>query len=777
MRRGRGRAGVAIVATALGLLLGGSSCVRSCRGRSEAVTLELAPRAWLADRSSSRETVLFGTPGAERYLASGFHWETDGTAFAWSAQECALRFEWERRQPRRAILSLSASPGNREQTVAVSLNGTQVAELAVGETEEPHRIDLPVEAQRDGENELRFAFAQASPLTQGAVRRMAARFSSIVVGAAADSGLDDLAMRDAPAEGMLLPPENPTDIVQIGPATLSFSLAPSADAELHVVAALHPAARSAGAEAEVAVLVEREGELPEAIWTGRLDPRVPESQEIVALLPAVASGEPVRVTLQTLGKPDARFAWVTWKHPRIVGREPFPANPGTLTRQPGGGRRALPAEMPVDAGVVLIVVDAARAENLGAYGYARRTTPEIDRIAREGVVFERAYTPAVHTLGAMSSVWTSLYPDAHHRGLPFSVPLPEGHPTLADALERANVPTYGIIANAMAGRANGLDRGFGTFREIYDHPTLGSRAEVFREGLADLLDSWRAGRFLAYLHYREPHFPYDPPRAFAERFGPDSPLTKAQRAEREWYTSVNEGAVTPTTAEVDHLVRLYDGNLAYVDAEIGWLRRELEARGIWDRSVVIVTADHGEQLYEDGYIGHSAQVREESARVPLIVRFPPRCRLEGRRVGEIVSLVDLAPTLAEILGAQWPPEGVRVGGSSILPVLAGGPGDSGVLVRTVWERPEYALVVGPWKLSYKTRTGAQRLVNLAQDPDERTDLAEGHPVRTSELRQALLAWVARLARGPQLEAARRTMTRHECENLCALGYVDCADCE
>ena len=130
-------------------------------------------------------------------------------------------------------------------------------------------------------------------------------------------------------------------------------------------------------------------------------------------------------------------------------------------------------------------------------------------------------------------------------------------------------------------------------------------------------------------------------------FGPDAPLTKAERSLPAWYTAVNEGRIHPSPEQVAHMVRLYDGNLVYVDAEIGRLRRELEARGIWDKSVVIVMADHGEQLYEDGYIGHSAQVREESARVPLIVRFPAQLGLAHRRVTALVDLLDVAPTIAQ----------------------------------------------------------------------------------------------------------------------------------
>src|SRR6185503_1897437 len=145
--------------------------------------------------------------------------------------------------------------------------------------------------------------------------------------------------------------------------------------------------------------------------------------------------------------------------------------------------------------------------------------------------------------------------------------------------------------------------------EVYARfPDLGSRGEAFSRVLPDWLRANAGRRFFAYVHLREPHFPYDPGPPFDTAFGPDAPLTSAQRRDKTWYTDVNQGRVRPSAEEVAHLQRLYDGNLAYADREVGRLRRALEDAGLLDRTVVIVTADHGEQLYEHGYISHSAQV-------------------------------------------------------------------------------------------------------------------------------------------------------------------------
>jgi arylsulfatase A-like enzyme len=428
--------------------------------------------------------------------------------------------------------------------------------------------------------------------------------------------------------------------------------------------------------------------------------------------------------------------------------------------------------------VILVILDAGRAGHFGCYGYSRRTTPEIDRIASEGVVFDRAYTVSVNTLGGMSSVWTSQYPDAHHRGVQFLEPLPRDRPTLAEWLSGRGVPTLGVVANAMAGKAMGLDRGFSEFREAFVDKRYGSRAEVFRKWAYPWFSEHKTGRFFAYLHFREPHSPLDPPDSFMEMFGPNRPLTADQRIGNRWFEAVNSGRVRPTAEEIDHLVRLYDGNLAYADREVGALRSFLEQEGLWDRTILIIAADHGEQLYEEGHIGHSAQVREESARIPLIVHFPSGSAPRGVRVKELVDSTDLAPTVAEVFGAQGEKGPATFEGQSLLPVIEGQPGKSAVLVRTVWERPVYALVSKDAKLIYNTRTGEEHLFALQPTPDEAHDRATADPLRATFYRQDLHAWLARIARTRvgEVSGGPVIMTREQCENLCALGYIPCADC-
>src|SRR4029077_15825199 len=137
---------------------------------------------------------------------------------------------------------------------------------------------------------------------------------------------------------------------------------------------------------------------------------------------------------------------------------------------------------------------------------------------------------------------------------------------------------------------------------------------------------------------------YDPPAPFTTMFGPDAPLSLKARREGGWQVAINAGKTKPTPEELEHLIRLYDGNLAYVDGEVGALRRVMEAKGLWENTLVIVAADHGGRLYEPGFVGHNEQLYEDSTHIPLIVRFPKGRGPSGVRVPALVDSLDIAPT-------------------------------------------------------------------------------------------------------------------------------------
>lgn len=745
---------------------------------------DLAERLAVADRWSTREVVLFGTPSAEPYLREGFYTEAGGAAserFLWSKGEAELALAFAAPASRAAVLDVRPFEGVRGQRVEVALNGTAVESFALNDGRHRYLVRLPAAAQRAGENRLRFVFAQTASPGNADKRNLAAAFHSLTVGSSDDATLADLLGRGAPAPSAAAVDGGVPEIEQVGPSVLRFALRLPAGAELRFTPALHREAVAADGAAALRVTVEGEQGGERELWSRVLRARDAAAREVTVALPGRA-GDVVRLALYTGG---ARYAWSVWKAPRVLGTDTGPA--GRAYAAADAAKGAAVARQADGLNVVLLVLDAARAQEFGCYGYGRATTPEIDRIAAEGVVFERAFTPAVYTLGAMSSVWTSQHPDRHHAAVSYADPLPKDRLTLAETLGARGLTTAGFVANPVAGPVHGFDRGFSEFHEVYRmFEDLGSRGAAFARVLPPWLERHESSRFFLYAHFREPHFPYDPGPPFDTQFGPDAPLTVAQRRDKAWYTDVNQGRVAPTAEEIAHLVRLYDGNLAYADREVGALRRALEQRGLWDRTVLIVTADHGEQLHEKGYVSHSAQVYEESTHVPLIVRVPGGPR--GLRVPHLVDQLDLAPTVLDLFGAPDTPFAKQQQGTSLLPMLAGagartgGVSGEGVLAlsRTVWDRPVYALRDVSWKLVYDTRTGREELYDLAADPREQANVAPAHAVRAAYYRQALQHLLASLrheAASGAAPAPAAPMDKERCEMLKALGYLPPEACK
>ncbi len=763
------------LATAAALAL----AIVGCRVTPKTLVYDLARRASVAERWSARETLMFGTPGSEPQLAEGFYREAAGGAgepFLWSKDEAEVAFGWPSVVPRAAVVDIAPYRRVRDQTAEVRLNGKAVATLRLNDQRSRYSIPLPAEAQRPGDNRLRFVFRTAvSPADEDPKnldrRRLAGAFYSLVVGEAADPGLEDLLARDAPHPFAVVEVAGLPTLSLVAPSAVRYAIRLPADAELRFTPDLLPAARAAASSVSFRVTLETSGQAPRELWSRVVGPRDPKVEEVVVRLPG-AAGDIVRLSVEAGAAAGARFAWGTLGTPRVLGA------PGSAALEPSpysaedDARGDALRKATAGKSVLFVILDAARAQQFGVYGYSRPTTPEIDRIAAEGIVFERAMTPAVYTLAAMSSVWTSQYPDRHHSEVSFSSRLPKDRLTLAELLSAQGVETGGFVANAVAGTAGGFERGFTVFDELWK--TMGSGGGGFRKVVPGWIAANRGRRFFTYLHFREPHFPYDPDPPFDTRFGVVSSIPKAVRREMDWITAANQGRRPLSPAERLDLVRLYDGNLAFADQELGALRKELEAAGLWDETVVIVAADHGEELFEHGWIGHNVHLYEESVHVPLIVRLPGGPK--GKRIGDLVDLLDVAPTIADVFGVLGKGGSDKAfQGRSLLPLIGGAPGKAAVLSRTVWDRPRYALRDARYKYLYDTRSGEERLFDLEADPGEERDQLAADPLRAAYYRQSLHRWTLALAGRPSAAGENVKLTPEQCESLRAIGYVH-ADC-
>lgn len=742
-----------------GATAGAALALIGCARHEPRLALDLARRAPVAELRTPWDVLLLGTPQAEPRQAAGLLSEASlhGDAAAAAERESELVLRWPEPAPRAAVLDLSAPAG---QTLRVRLNDIEVGRLVLTEGRRRYRLELASRAQRPRANSLRLLFERAD--TQG----RAASLHALAVGTADDTRLRALTSEGAPPLLSVAGSQAVPEIVQAAPSVLRFAFVAPERAELR----FEPKLRADPDDVPVAfeVRLEATPDAPSLVWSQTMSLRGAVPGEVRLPL-AVAAGTPVRLSLQLEAD---RAAWGIWSAPRIMGLEAaqpqLPPEPALDDHSADGLRRSL-----AGCSVLLVILDAASARHFSTHAYPRRTTPEIDRIASEGVVFERAYTPAVFTRAAMASLWTSRYPNA---GMSRDdMRLPAGPLTLAELLAARGIHTAAWVANPNAGTAAGLERGFHEFHGVYSQPGRPGgavRANAVNERVVRWLAARRGERFFGYLHFREPHFPYDPPPPFDTQFGPDAPLPRHAREDRSWTIRVSLGRQAATPEELDHLSRLYDGNLAYVDHEIGVLRRALEAAGLWQRTLVIVSADHGEELYEHGFIGHNEQVYQETTWIPLVVRFPTGTGPAGARVGALVDLLDVAPTIADVFGLLGRGgSSAAFQGRSLLPVALGAAGKPATVSRSVMKRPSYALSDGRFKFIYDVRRGAQELYDLTRDPRERDDLAERDPLRAAAFREALYRFMLDTAGGAAAPPAP-ALSPEEREQLKALGYVN-----
>jgi len=791
------RAGRAPLLLALGLAALSGAVLPGCPRRATEVAYDLAERLPYADRWSSRTVIVFGTPAAEPQLTDGFYREAapaEGDPFVWSKGEAEIALLFDAPRARAAVVDLAPYKGVKAQTAEVLLNGASVARLTLNDTRYRYGFALPAAAQRPGDNRLRFVFAAtASPADDPRNpdrRQLAAAFYGLVVGEAADATLQDLLARDAPRPFAVAKTDGVPTLVEVGPSVVRYAMRLPASAELAFTPDLHPGARAAGASASLRVTEESQPGEEKEVWSAVLDARSASPREVRGALPGRA-GEVVRIGLHVgpgSSSGDGRFAWGVWRAPRVMGR-PGTGDHDRLRPSPSEEERGRADALRAALGapnVLFIVLDAGRADHFGAYGYARETSPNIDRLAREGVVFDHVFTPAAYTLGAMSSVWTSQYPDRHHAEVSFSARLPKDRLTLAELLGAQGIRSAGFVSNTIAGAFNGFDRGFSEFHEVWRE-----QATSTADGLGRTVPPWiagqTAGRFFAYVHFREPHCPYNPPPPFDTRFGPDGPIPRERRGAcgpGTWIIDVNQGRRALSPAERDHLTRLYDGNIAFADAVVGQIRTALEKAGLLEKTIVIVTADHGEGLFEHGWIGHNVQLYDESIHVPLIVRVPGgKGPAAGTRVSAMADLLDVAPTIADLFGVLGRGGSDRAfQGRSLLGLLGGAaePSPRAVLSRTVWDRPRYSRRDERYKFIYDTRTGEEELYDLAGDPGERANLVSSDPLRAAWSRESLHHWIASVARATSAGTVEpAALTREQCENLKSMGYlpadVKCAD--
>jgi len=463
--------------------------------------------------------------------------------------------------------------------------------------------------------------------------------------------------------------------------------------------------------------------------------------------------------------------------------------------------------------LILISMDTVRADHLSLYGYARDTSPNLQRFAQEATVFTNAVSAGDMTLSSHGSMFTGLYPSQHGAhwvlgkqgdgftvGEEYGLRLPENSQTLAGILSARGYRTMGIVANtSYLQHAFRLDQGF----EYYSQPNpvlfLELRESFYlRTILCRLigrfcprwmtdLDYTRAGDinretfpllrreetrkrpFFLFLNYMDAHAPFFPPTPYDSRYPGKDPAFRSLQ-----YWDIESDAlrqIRPYTArDKQRDESQYDGGIAYLDASLGEFFAKLKEFGLYDDSIIIVTSDHGQSFGEKQLVGHGSSVYQEQVRVPLIIKYPGSSQAAVRN--NLVSHVDLLPTVLDLLGEKVPPS---LPGHSLRATAA--------LQETVFSesypcemmasfhprlrRVERAAFSGPFKLILATN-GKREFYDLSADPHEEHNLySQALPV-ASRMESDLTRWISAL---PREHTRPAVLDKNGVNRLKSLGYV------
>ena len=395
-----------------------------------------------------------------------------------------------------------------------------------------------------------------------------------------------------------------------------------------------------------------------------------------------------------------------------------------------------------DLNVLLVTLDTTRADRIGCYGYEKAKTPNLDYLAANGVKFSNAYCQVPLTLPSHCSLLTGTYPlshQVHNNGFYYLDP---DHLTMAEVLRERGFKTAAFVSSFTVDSRFGLDQGFDFYDDTFgeDEVLKNFRSEkragrVFAS-FADWLDGKSDKKFFCWVHFFDPHVPYDPPSPFKEEFS-DRP---------------------------------YDGEIAYMDHYVGRIVEELKEKKILDKTLIILAGDHGEAFGEKEEIDHGYFIYDVTLRVPLIL-YSPEYLPEGKIVESRARLIDIMPTVLEMLKI---PGSKEIQGLSLLPYIEGRKKESlSSYIETYFPQENYGcseligLIEGDWKYIQAPRP---ELYDLKTDPSEEKNVFQQEKKVAAVLKKRLERMIVEFS--AKDEPKKRRLTSQERAKLRSLGYVN-----
>ncbi len=421
--------------------------------------------------------------------------------------------------------------------------------------------------------------------------------------------------------------------------------------------------------------------------------------------------------------------------------------------------------------VIIFDIDTLRADALGCYGADRATSPFIDAMAAEAVLFERTFSQAPNTPPSQASIFTSLYPRVHGRTRG-KIPLPKAVVTLAEVLQAADFRTAAFVDGGYMAPRSGLGQGFDRY---VSRPGGIKGMRSIGPAAIEWLRTHSRENFLLLIHTYDTHTPYEAPEPFAGLFTrelstPSPGFEPTAQLMKHIMLRCRKGErnILPP-ADIDYARARYDECVRHVDSWIGIFFETMKELDLLDRATIVLFSDHGEEFQEHGSVLHE-KLYTTVTHIPLIIR-PPGGR-NPLRVSPVVESIDIMPTILEMVGIEKPD---NLQGHSLLPLMSGGdpPQWKNTAFGESLLRGGREYVIDDSLHALRTvQTGETELYDLDRDPTEQDDLSESRPEDLERLAGLLDNWEARCAARPKVSTDSIKLGKDEEEDLRALGYIE-----
>ena len=389
--------------------------------------------------------------------------------------------------------------------------------------------------------------------------------------------------------------------------------------------------------------------------------------------------------------------------------------------------------------IILISIDSLRSDHLGCYGYKRNTTPNIDKLAADGVTFENAISTTTWTLPAHISMLTALSPEVH-QVIRDGVRLSEKATVCAEILKDADYLTAGFVSAPYLHSEFGFNQGFDLYDDytIYHSSNRASHQGITSPKIHKRVKKWLAKNhqqsFFLFVHYWDVHYDYNPPPPYDTMFDPNY----KGKITGENYERNHRINPSMHKRDLEHIIALYDGEIAFTDSYIGKLLAYLKQLGLYDKTLIILTADHGDEFFEHGRKGHRKNLFDETLKVPLMMKFPAN-EWQGKRLAKQVQIIDIVPTFLAYLSFNWD---ANFQGKSLMPLISGAADES--------EPYNFADLHGWLKCVRSNQTkyivNMERrkrfqLYDLAEDKGEQHDKTMSRPALRKKMHKTLTDWL------------------------------------